>query len=94
MLPSEPMRWAGLTNVTHDKGAGQPSTGITEDNIECARDRQVTLDEVAHVMQIRGSQFTLDQEVKEAVHAWLTVLQKTFFLEGLRKSVQRWTKSV
>ena len=27
----------GRTNVTHDKGAGRPSTAIAEDNIERAR---------------------------------------------------------
>ena len=34
----------GRTNVTNDKGAGRPSTGITEDNNERARD-MVLLDE-------------------------------------------------
>ena len=34
----------GRTNVTHDKGAGRPSTAITEDNIERAHD-MVLLDE-------------------------------------------------
>ena len=34
----------GRTNVTHDKGAGRPSTAITEDNIERARD-MVLLDD-------------------------------------------------
>ena len=29
----------GRTNVTHDKGAGRPSTAITEDSIERARDK-------------------------------------------------------
>ena len=47
----------GRTNVTHDKGVGRPSTTITEENIERARDmvllyRRVTLGEVAHVLQI------------------------------------------
>jgi hypothetical protein len=37
---------------------------------------------------------TSDQEVKEAVHAWLTAQPKTFFSEGIRKLVQRWTKCV
>ena len=36
----------GCTNVVHDKGAGWPSTAITEDN------RWVTIDEVAYVLQI------------------------------------------
>ena len=47
----------GRTNITHDKGAGRPSTAITEDNIVRARDmvlldRRVTIYEVAHVLQI------------------------------------------
>ena len=46
-----------VTKYTHDKGVGRPSTAITEDNIECASDmvlldRRVTIDEVAHVLQI------------------------------------------
>ena len=53
------------TNVTHEKGAGQPSTAIIEDNIERARDmvllyRRVTIDEVAYVLQIsHGSTYEL-----------------------------------
>ena len=47
----------GCTNVTHGKGAGLPSTAITRDNIERARgmvllDRRLSIDEVAHVLQI------------------------------------------
>ena len=47
----------GRTNVTHDKGAGRPSTATTEGNIERARnvillDRRMTINEVAHVLQI------------------------------------------
>ena len=47
----------GLTNLTHDKGAGRSSTVITENNIERARDmvlldRRVTIDQVTHVLQI------------------------------------------
>ena len=53
------------TNVTHDNGAGRPSTAITEKNIECARDmvlldRWVSIDEVAHVLQIsHGSAYEM-----------------------------------
>jgi hypothetical protein len=43
---------------------------------------------------LRGCRFTSDQEVKEAVHAWLAAQPKTFFFEGIRKLVQRWTKCV
>ena len=55
----------GRTNVTHDKGDGRSSMAITEDNIERARDmflidRRVTIDEVAHVLQINhGSAYEL-----------------------------------
>jgi hypothetical protein len=41
---------------------------------------------------LRGRRFTSGQEVKEAVHAWLAAQPKTFFSEGIRKLVQRWTK--
>jgi hypothetical protein len=41
---------------------------------------------------LRGRRFTSDQEVKEAVHAWLAAQPKTFFSDGIRKLVQRWTK--
>jgi hypothetical protein len=43
---------------------------------------------------LRGRRFASDQEVKEAVHAWLAAQPKTFFSEGNRKLVQRWTKCV
>ena len=32
---------------------------------------------------LRGSRFTSDQEVKEAVHAWLAAQPKTFLSEGI-----------
>ena len=47
------------------KGAGRPSTAITEDNIDRARDmvqldRRVTIDEVAHFLQIiHGSAYEM-----------------------------------
>jgi len=37
---------------------------------------------------LRGRRFTSDQELKEAVHAWLTAQPKTFFSEGINKLVQ------
>ena len=43
---------------------------------------------------LRDRWFALDQEVKEMVHAWLAAKLKTFFLEGIRKLVLRWTKRV
>jgi hypothetical protein len=41
------------TNVTHEEGAGRPSTTTTDDNIECVRDvvlldRRLTADGVAN----------------------------------------------
>ena len=43
---------------------------------------------------LRGRRFTLDQEVKEAAHAWLAAQPEAFFSDGIRKLVQRWTKCV
>ena len=43
---------------------------------------------------LRGRRFTSDEEVKEAVHAWLAAQPKTFFSDGIRKRVQQWTKCV
>ena len=43
---------------------------------------------------LKSRWFTLDQEVKEAVHSWLAAQPKTFSLEGIRKLVQRWTKCI
>ena len=36
---------------------------------------------------LRGHRFTSDQEVKEAVHAWLAAQPKMFFSEGFRNFV-------
>ena len=38
--------------------------------------------------------FTDDNEVMEAVQSWLKAMSKSFFLEGNRKLVERWTKCV
>jgi hypothetical protein len=38
--------------------------------------------------------FTSDQEVKEAVHAWLVIQPETFFSVGLQKLVDCWAKYV
>ena len=43
---------------------------------------------------LRGCQFTSEQELKEAVHAWLTAQPKKFFSEGIKKLVQRWKKCI
>jgi hypothetical protein len=39
-------------------------------------------------------QFVEDYEVKEAVQSWLKATPKSFFLEGIRKLVDSWTKFV
>jgi len=42
---------------------------------------------------LRGRKFA-DDEVMEAVQSWLKATPKSFFLEGIRKLVDRWTKCV
>jgi len=42
---------------------------------------------------LRGQKFA-DDEVMEAVQSWLKATLKSFFLEGIRKLVDRWTKCV
>jgi len=41
---------------------------------------------------LRGHKFPDDDEVMEAVQNWLKATPKSFFLEGTRKLVDRWTK--
>jgi len=36
----------------------------------------------------------LDQELKEAVHAWLAAQPKTVFSKGIKKLVQQWKKCI
>jgi hypothetical protein len=43
---------------------------------------------------LQGQKFADDNEVKEAVQSWLKAMPKSFFLEGIRKLVDRWTKCV
>ena len=43
---------------------------------------------------LRGCRFSSDQELKEAVQAWLVAQPKTFFAEGIKKLVQRWKKCI
>ncbi|PNF25406.1 hypothetical protein B7P43_G09167 [Cryptotermes secundus] len=125
---------SGRTSVTHEEGAGRPSTTTNKDNIERLLSKGVVLlhddarphtaahtaetlrklksDVMAHPSYspdlapsdyhlfgplkeaLRGRRFTSDQEVKEAVHAWLAAQLKTFFSESIRNLVQRWTKCV
>jgi len=41
---------------------------------------------------LRGHKFADDDEVMEAVQSWLKATPKSFFLEGIHKLVDRWTK--
>jgi len=43
---------------------------------------------------LRGQKFADDDEVTEAVQSWLKATPKSFFLEGIRKLADRWTKCV
>jgi hypothetical protein len=43
---------------------------------------------------LRGQKFADDNEVTEVVQSWLKARPKGFFLEGIRKLVERWTKCV
>jgi len=42
---------------------------------------------------LRSQKFA-DDDVMEAVHSWLKAMPKSFFLEGICKLVDRWTKCV
>ena len=41
-----------------------------------------------------GQKFADDNKVMETVQSWLKTTPKSFFLEGIRKLVDRWTKCV
>jgi len=43
---------------------------------------------------LRCQKFADNNEVMEAVQRWLKATPKSFFLEGIRKLVDRWTKYV
>jgi len=45
-------------------------------------------------VHLRGHKFAHDDEVMEAVQSWLKATPKNFFLQGIRKLVDRWTKCV
>ena len=44
--------------------------------------------------ELRGRHFSSDQEVKDAVHQWLSSQPKSFFSEGINALVRRWTKCI
>ena len=41
-----------------------------------------------------GQKFADDNDVMQAVQSWLKAMPKSFFLEGIRKFMDRWTKCV
>lgn len=41
---------------------------------------------------LRGRRFSSDEEVKDAVHEWLSSMPNSFFSEGIQQLVHRWTK--
>jgi hypothetical protein len=43
---------------------------------------------------LQGQKFADDNEVMEAVQSWLKATLKSFFLQGICKLVDRWTKCV
>ena len=43
---------------------------------------------------LRGQKFADDNEVMEAVQSWLKATPESYFKEGIRKLVDRWTKCV
>ena len=46
------------------------------------------------VKRFRNGRQNVSDEVMEAVQSWLKAPPKSFFLEGIRKLVDRWTKIV
>jgi hypothetical protein len=43
---------------------------------------------------LRGRKFGNDDEIKEAVHSWLTAQPKAFFSDGIKKLAQRCEKCI
>jgi len=43
---------------------------------------------------LRGRRFSCDDDVKAAVHQWLCIQPKTFFADGIKKSVGRWENCI
>jgi len=43
---------------------------------------------------LRGHKFADDDEVMGAVQSWLEATPKSFFIDGIRKLVDRWTECV
>jgi len=49
---------------------------------------------LSNMSHLRGQKFADDDEVMEAVQSWLKAMPKSFFLQGMCKPVDRWTKCV
>ena len=43
---------------------------------------------------LQCQKFADDDEVMQAVQSWLKATPKSFFLEGIRKLVDRWTECI
>jgi hypothetical protein len=43
---------------------------------------------------LKGTHFTSDDEVKQAVMSWIKQRTSEFFMEGMRKFVVRWEKCI
>jgi len=43
---------------------------------------------------LKGTHFTLDDEVKQAVMSWIKQRTPEFFIDGMRKLVLRWEKCI
>ena len=93
------------TSVTHEEGAGHPSTSTTDDNIERVSDmvllhRRLTIDEVANRLQIsHGSAYELIHNrlgFHKFCARWfpkqLTMLHKQTRLDICQKNLDRYDK--
>jgi hypothetical protein len=43
---------------------------------------------------LKGTHFTSDEEVKEAVKSWIKERPATYFSDGMKKLVTRWEKCI
>jgi len=47
-----------------------------------------------HLSDLKGTHFTSDDEVKQAVTSWIKQRTPQFFIDGMRKLVLRWEKCI
>ena len=59
-----------------------------------SRSNPVSTTCLVHSRGMKGLRITSDQEIKDALQVGLAAQQETFFSEGIRQLVQRWTKCV